>query len=329
MNAVERLGSNVLLRSSNWLGDAIMTMPAVCALAQQLSPNARLSILAPPKLHEVWKLVPNVAETLPATPNLFETARLLKKRRFTSAVILPNSLRSALEVFLAGIPLRFGYKGHARRFLLTSAFSKIIPPSGIQHQKIDYLQLMRLIGLDVSDEAGLPVVARPLPPSLSEPFLVVCPGAEFGPAKRWPAERFAEAADNIAVARGWRVVLLGARADEAQAAAVEKKIRAPHLNLAGKTTLAELVQWLAHARLVLCNDSGAMHLAALLRAPTVAIFGSTEPRLTGPLSPTVRVLREHVPCSPCFLRRCPLDFRCMNNVAVEQVVRADEEILAR
>ncbi|MDX6765351.1 MAG: lipopolysaccharide heptosyltransferase II [Candidatus Methylacidiphilales bacterium] len=154
----------------------------------------------------------------------------------------------------------------------------------------------------------------------SVPYLALCPGAEYGPAKRWPAKRFAEAANRIAAENNLEVILLGAEIDRPTCREVAHLLTVPHHNLAGETSLREFLGWLAHASCVLCNDSGAMHVAAMFGRPGAAIFGSTEPRLTGPITDTIQVVREHVPCSPCFLRECPIDFRCMNAVTVDHLL---------
>jgi heptosyltransferase-2 len=162
-----------------------------------------------------------------------------------------------------------------------------------------------------------------LPAPSQAPCLALCPGAEYGPAKRWPAERFAAAANRIAAARGLgEVILLGAEGDRPACMEVARNLTIPHRNLAGQTPLHEFLAWLAHAGFVLCNDSGAMHVAALFGRPGVAVFGSTEQRLTGPITDSIRVVREHAPCSPCFLRECPIDFRCMTAVTTDHVVAA-------
>jgi heptosyltransferase-2 len=154
----------------------------------------------------------------------------------------------------------------------------------------------------------------------------VCPGAEYGPAKRWPVERFAEVARALA-AEGHAILVLGGPNDARVAGEVAGLVPGSR-NLAGQTTLGELVDHMTQAALVLSNDSGAMHLASVLGTPTVAIFGSTEPRRTAPLGPRTTWLREHVPCSPCFLRECPLDFACMQQVTVEMVLAVSRERLA-
>ncbi|MFQ3671886.1 MAG: glycosyltransferase family 9 protein, partial [Verrucomicrobiia bacterium] len=176
-------------------------------------------------------------------------------------------------------------------------------------------------------EPILPKLRGVVGESLAGGYLAVCPGAEYGPAKRWGAERFAAAAGRLRQVLGVEgVVILGGAKDEGEAGQVARRLGSVARQLAGRTSFEAFLRWLAGARLVLCNDSGAMHLAALLGVPSVAVFGSTEPALTGPLGGRVAVVREHVGCSPCFLRECPLDLRCMEQVEVERVVRAGLEV---
>jgi heptosyltransferase-2 len=156
--------------------------------------------------------------------------------------------------------------------------------------------------------------------------LAICPGAEYGPAKRWPTENFVAVARHFVTTRKAKILLLGAPADVAVGEEFARAL--PEVeNRVGQTTLGEFMAALVTARLVLCNDSGAMHLASALGVPTMSIFGSTEPALTGPMGPRCRVLRHHVPCSPCFLRECPIDFGCMRGVSAEQAILAAENLL--
>ena len=152
------------------------------------------------------------------------------------------------------------------------------------------------------------------------------PGAEYGPAKRWPVENFVAVAKHLAEKHRARIVVLGAPVDTPLAEEFVRQMPEAE-NLAGKTSLAEFMALLGSAKLVLCNDSGAMHLASALGVPTVVVFGSTEPLLTGPLGARAQVLRHHVPCSPCFLRECPIDFGCMKSISPEQAIAAAESLL--
>ncbi|MFZ5807505.1 MAG: lipopolysaccharide heptosyltransferase II [Verrucomicrobiota bacterium] len=323
---IDSLGESVLLRSPNWLGDAIMCMPAMGCMLKTNSSQRRFTVLAPPKLQEIWKMLPGIIEVLPAEKDILKTILTIKSRKFDSAILFPNSLRSALEVFLSGIPTRIGYRGHARKWLLTHVFEKIKTEEKFEHQKMDYLRLARHIGFDAPDHATLPEIQQPAERMIGDAYVAVCPGAEYGPAKRWPSENFAEAAAKISEIYHLKIVLLGAECDRESVEEVKKNLNGDCIDVAGKTTLKEFFQYLAHAKLVLCNDSGAMHSAALLRAPTIALFGSTEPALTGPLSDSVRVIREPIHCSPCFLRQCPTEFSCMRAISVEKVIQTAQEI---
>jgi len=309
----------LLVRSSNWLGDAIMSVPAVRAMKHG-RPDLHLSVLCQAKLVDVWKIIPEVDEVLSIKPRqgVFSVAKMLRGR-FDAGVILPNSMRSALEMRLSGISRRVGYDRQGRRFLLDQIIKdpkKVGPP---EHQNHHYLLLAQIIGADMRF-ATFPVLSRHKP---SAPLrLGLCPGAEYGPAKRWLPERFAAAAQAVAQRRHCEWFIFGTASDHALAEQIATQIGPGAKNLAGKTTLAELIDALAQCSVLLTNDTGTMHLAALLGVPTISIFGSTEPILTGPMGAGHRVIRHQVECSPCFLRECPIDFRCMNAVPVDEVVEA-------
>ena len=236
----------------------------------------------------------------------------------------PNSLRAALEAKLAGIPQRIGYARGGRGFLLTSTVP--VPPRNPArlHQKFYYLDLATACGAPADD--SLPELRRSSP-AAKELQIAICPGAEYGPAKRWPIENYAAVAKHLAEQRKAKLVILGAAGDAAIAASLAEQIPGAE-NRAGQTSLAEFIAALESSRLVIGNDSGAMHVASALGIPTVAIFGSTEPALTGPLGSRTTVLRHHVPCSPCFLRECPIDFACMTSIGPEKVIAAAEKFLA-
>ncbi len=325
----------VVIRSPNWLGDAVMSIPTVQAIAAG-RPDARVSVLCPAKLAELWKRVPGVAETLSigANDGVFTVARTVRRAgTFDAAVLLPNSLRAALETWLAGVPRRVGYPGHRRRWLLNQVLPELPPPGrGLtRHHRDRYREIAKQIGADITPPGPPPLLApRPADPGDPRPRFALCPGAEYGPAKRWGIERFAATAKAVAAGQGCRWVLVGTEKDRALGEALEKEL-GPDLceNLIGKTTLAGLIETLRGCRLLLSNDTGTMHLAAWLGVPTVAVFGSTEPRLTGPVAhdpSQVRVLRRQVECSPCFLRECPLDLRCMAAVSVAETAAAVREI---
>ena len=321
----------LLIRSPNWLGDAIMTLPAVGQMVRAAKANAQpleIHILTPPKLADLWRIVAGISGILTTSAKLSDTIQRIRTLKPTSALIFPNSWRTALEMFLARVPRRIGYHGHfGRRLLLTHTCPKEESPTP-RHQALDYLDLARHAGFDINSVIAPPPLNSIGPSLMDSPYLAVCPGAEYGPAKRWPADRFAASARALAEERGWKMMLLGARGDQAVAEEVERALEpGTRVNLTGKTSLSEFIRYLAHAELVLCNDSGSMHLAALLQRPAVAIFGSTEPLLTGPISPSVQVLRHPVECSPCFLRECPIDLRCMMRIEADHVIEAAHRAL--
>jgi heptosyltransferase-2 len=347
MDAAELKPFRILVRGANWLGDAAMTIPAVQAIARG-RPDARVCVLAPAHLADLWRVVPGVSEVLPIEKGqgVFGVGRTIRRAGpFDAALVLPNSLRSALEVYLGKVPRRVGYAGHRRRWLLNQVVNE--PPDTSKpaaadgsrsHQSLRYAHLAQAIGaVEVSlygegpSEKAVPW-GRPAEGDAPGGWidLALCPGAEYGPTKRWLPERFAEAAKRVAGEQPVRWVLVGVAKDQPYGEIIEKELGERCENLIGKTTLMELMTTLRRCRLLLTNDTGTMHLAAWLGVPTAAIFGSTDPILTGPLAPPerVRILRHQVECSPCFLRECPLDLRCMKAVTAEEVAAATLALIA-
>ncbi len=310
---------HILIRGSNWLGDSVMSVPAVRAIKRG-RPDAHVTVLAPAKIAAVWRLVPEVDEVISlGRRSLWHAAGLLRSRpRFDVGIVFPNSFRVALELWLGGVPRRVGYAGHGRRWLLNQVVRQGKRTGPPPHQSEHYLDIARSLG--VNAEAGEIAVEAA---SGQKQRFGLCPGAEYGPAKRWLPERFAA----VATAVGGDWVLFGTSKDEALGAEIAAALGQRCLNLIGQTTLEQLIEELRKCRLLLTNDTGTMHLATLLGVPAVAVFGSTEPSLTGPLGRKSRVVRHQVECSPCFLRECPLDFRCMKAVGVEEVVARVAESL--
>jgi heptosyltransferase II len=329
----------ILIRSPNWLGDAAMSVPAVRAIKAG-RPDAQVTIAVPKNIAALWKVVPEVDEViaLPRRSLLAAVRALRSAPRFDAAILFPNSLRSALEVSVAGIERRAGFGGHRRRWLLNQV-SQQTSKRGIAHQAYQYLELVSTLGALVTTDfpAARAVGDRNdirdsrisrISDCRNQPLkFALCPGAEYGPAKRWLPERFAEVAQQVAAEISVRWIVLGTENDVVIGTQIADSITAPVENRIGKTTLEELIAELRTCDLLLTNDTGTMHLAALLQVPVVAIFGSTEPRKTMPLGAGHRVLRHHVECSPCFLRECPLDFRCMHAVTSEEVIAAVRQVV--
>jgi lipopolysaccharide heptosyltransferase II len=329
----------ILIRSSNWLGGAVMSMPAVRAIKNG-RPDVHVTIAAPEKIAPMWKLIPEV-DAIISLPedSLLSVVRLFRQQMpFDVAILFPNSLRVALESWLSGIPRRVGYRGRCRSWLVNQIVRERRKPRAPEHHSLRFLRIARECGAETEETSTVQ------PPKLNvqlsdsnelstinhQPLKIgLCPGAEYGPAKRWFPERFAEAASKISAQSTVQWILLGTKNDAAIGEQIAAAIGDHCVNRIGQTTLDQLIDELRQCRLLLTNDTGTMHLAALLGVPVVAIFGSTEPRLTGPLGNGHIVLRHHVECSPCFLRECPIDFRCMKAVSADEVAAAVLSMLAK
>jgi heptosyltransferase-2 len=355
----------ILVRGVNWLGDAIMTTPALTRLRETF-PGAHISLLTPAKLAELWLHHPAINETISFAPGegLSAVCRKLRAGNFDLALVLPNSPRSALEAWLGRVPRRVGYARAWRNFFLTTAVPRrsgvvtmhkrsiseikrlIQSPAAVGepkalpgdiHQVFDYLHLVASLGgnpelaplqLSVADNETAAVRKKFELAKIQEPILGLNPGAEYGPAKRWPADRFAAVASEIQKRTGGTWLIFGGKGDVELASRIETATGIPQStirNLAGRTSLRELMALLKSCRVLLTNDTGPMHVAAALGTPVVVPFGSTSPELTGPGLPgeTVhRLIKSTAPCSPCFLRECPIDFRCMTGIETDIVVAA-------
>ncbi len=309
----------IVLRSPNWLGDAVMCLQAARAFKTS-RPDVRLAVLTPEKLAGLWQRVPEVDEVIgfSKTDSVLTIAGKLRGR-FDVAVLFTNSLKSALEARLAGIPRRVGFAGHHRKALL----NQIIPPPKKklrqpEHHADRYWRIAARCGA-----VPPPTPASQWNPPKDGPVIGLCPGAEYGSAKRWPVKRFREVIDALNSRLACRWVILGTAADAETARTLADGL-ANVTDLTGKTSLEELMDTLCGLSALLTNDTGTMHLADFLGVPLVGLFGSTEPALTGPRGPGSQAVRHQVECSPCFLRECPLDFRCMNEIRMETVSAALE-----
>jgi heptosyltransferase-2 len=305
--------SNILVRATNWVGDAVMCVPALQALRGRF-PAARIVILAKPWVAGLYAREPFADEVIPYTQGYWATARMLRERRFDAAILLQNAFEAALIVRLARIPVRIGYNRDARGLLLTSAIPVPAPGQIPRHQRFYYLELLRRAGLI----DGLPendAIHLTRPEVALRPMIGVSPGAAYGGAKRWLPERFAEAAATVASVHGASIALFGSASERAVCDQIAALLPGREvINHAGRTTLAEFIDLAAACEVFLTNDSGAMHIASALGVPTVVVFGATDHEATGPTGARARIVREPVDCSPCLLRECPIDHRCMTRV---------------
>jgi heptosyltransferase II len=321
----------ILVRAPNWIGDVVLSLPALRDLRRSF-PSARLEVLARPWVGEVYRAVPEV-DAIVESRGHGDDVRSLRGRH-DLGVLLPNSFGTALVLWRAGVPERWGYATDGRGPMLTR---RCRVPAGVRGRSQVYYYRAMLEGLGLSID-GLPDASLACPAGWAArglallgsggPWIGVNPGAFYGTAKRWLPERFAAAADLVARRLGAGVAIVGAAAERPLGEAIAGQLRAPVRVLCGETTLGDLVGLLKHLRVLLTNDSGPMHLAAALGTPLVAVFGSTDWRETSPVSSRARVVREETPCAPCLLRECPIDHRCMTRVGVDHVATAALELLA-
>ncbi len=327
-----------MVRSTNWLGDAVMSLPAIRAI-HQVFPHAQVAVVARPWVADLYARENSIDRVIlyPAQKGLGakrEFAARLREERFDAAILLQNAFDAALMAWLAGIPERIGYNRDARGLLLTRAIPVPEPGDIPRHQRFYYLELLRraslmehfppcdairLEGIDAARRSGAEHLAAL---GISTPAIGISPGAAYGNAKRWFPERFAAVAGAFPSAS---ILLFGSASERELCQSVAAQTGNSH-NFAGQTTLREFIDLAAACRLFLTNDSGAMHVSSALGVPTVAIFGSTDDTTTGPTGPLARVVRAHAECSPCLLRECPIDHRCMTAVTTEMAVAAALEL---
>ncbi len=307
----------ILIRSSNWLGDAVMSSLAVRAIKQG-RPDARVTILTRDKLADFWRAIPEVDEVIgvPEDAGVFKVAWRIRGR-FDVAVLFPNSARSALEVWLGGIRRRVGYLGHNREWMLNQIILEPKKELRPRHHAARYLRMAEKMG---APSIPLSIATAPCP---SGPIRIgVCPGAEYGGAKRWYPQRFRRMMQKVSAEIDCTWVIVGVNRDAPIADEILSGFNGKVENLVGRTSLKELIAEVQGMHTLVTNDTGTMHLAASIGTPVVALFGSTEPLLTRPLGPDHTIIRHQVECSPCFQRECPLDFRCMNAITVDEVAAA-------
>lgn len=331
------MNKKILIIGPSWIGDMVMAQSLFKYIKQQ-QPSVQLDILAPEWSREVLQRMPEISNciTLPIKHGALDlTVRIkfakdLAAQNYSQAIVLANSWKSALIPFLARIPVRTGWLGEARWGLLNDVryLNKSAMPKMVQ----------RYVALGLNPKQSLPA-ELPLPKLISpqsailqvinkfglnttKPILALCPGAAYGPAKRWPEEYFAQVARQK-IAAGWQVWLFGSQQDSFVINTIQNKIKDETISFAGKVSLLETIDLISIASSVVSNDSGLLHIASSLDKPLVAIYGSTSPNFTPPLGKKAQIMTENLPCSPCFKRECPLQhLNCMYMIKPERVMAA-------
>lgn len=341
MNTSQRAPRQILVVGPSWVGDTVISQSLLKLLVQH-NPAVQIDYLAPPWTLPLLARMPEVRRGI-NNPFGHGALRLgarhalgkaLRSQAYDQALVLPNSWKSALIPWSAGIALRTGFRGEARWGLLNDLrrldaaalpqmvqrFAALALPTGavlpsslplpaLQSTIAQQQALLARLGLNTGKNKDKPVVA-------------FCPGAEYGPAKRWPEAHFAALARLLTV-RGCAVWLVGSPKDHAIAETIAQGAAGACINLCGKTDIAEAADLLAASRLVVTNDSGLMHIAAAVGRPVIALYGSSSPQFTPPLSADAHILTLNVECSPCFKRTCPLGhFKCLNDLSAERVFAA-------
>ncbi len=336
--------NNILIRGTNWIGDAVMTLPAIAAIRKTF-PEARITILVKPWVADIFRLCPDIDEIMlfqspgphEGLAGKWQIARDIRKKQFDAAILLQNAIEAAIIAFLAGIPVRAGYNSDGRGLLLTHSVQRTKALREV-HQTDYYLEMVKALGcrpagreavltLGKDDEllAGELLAGYGLQDSRL--LVGMAPGATYGPAKKWFPERFSSVADKLVDGFSAQIILFGSSEDNDTAATVQARAKYPMFDLTGKTGLKEAMALMARCRLFISNDSGLMHVAAALGVPTIAIFGSTNPATTSPPGRHNIIIHKNVACSPCLKTDCPTDFRCMDLIGVDDVYEAAVRML--
>jgi lipopolysaccharide heptosyltransferase II len=339
----------ILVRATNWVGDAVMSIPALRAI-RACRPKAEIVILARPWVADLYR-GQDFADRILTYENAGRhkgfwgrerLARALRQEKFDVAVLFQNAFDAAWITWRAGIPERIGYARDGRSWLLTRALPTPAKGEALAHEVYYYLEVLRRAGwlerLPQIDEISISVPNEDRQKALerlsgaglrkSAIRIAFASGAAYGSAKCWEPERYAALADRLIEAFDADVILFGAAQESGMAARIAGAMRQRSFNLVGATKIGELPALLSTCRLFIGNDSGAMHVAGAVGVPVIAIFGPTDPEGTRAMTPQFTLVREPVECSPCFLRNCPIDHRCMTRISVERVFEAARASLA-
>lgn len=328
----------ILVRSTNWIGDAVMTTPALKAVRETF-PDARITVVANPLVAQLFEFHPDCDEVIEydrqgrhaGLTGFLRFVATLRGRKFDCAILFQNAIEAALMAFLAGVPNRAGFITDGRSLLLNYPVPISETERALHHTDY-YLHMLAQCGVTTTGKqqtlALRPDEIRWAAETFPQGrFVVINPGAAYGSAKRWVPERFAEVADCLVSRYGLSVVLSGGPGEIEIGADIAKAMRSPHQNVIGKTSVRQMMALLAASSLMITNDSGPMHVAAAFGVPMVAIFGPTDHTTTSPWGTRTQIVRHAVECSPCMLRQCPIDHRCMQRVTVEDVLSAAAALL--
>ncbi len=337
----------ILVRVPNWIGDVVMSMPALEGLRSNF-PSARLTVVAKPWVIDLLDANPSVDEIvaydtksgpLAGPRSILAMAKRIREANYDMAVLFQNAFEAALLVWLGKVRHRVGYSTDGRAILLTHAIPR--PKTGYRsrHQVDYYINLLRSIGLKIASRDPRLFLSEELKDRARQfmsrhefdPDRItvgLAPGAMYGEAKRWPAARFAQVAD-LAVDR-WNanILIFGSEKEKHIGEAVQKAMRHPSIDLSGKTSLGQAIELVSICSFFVTNDSGLMHISAALGVPTLAIFGSTDPTATGPRGPKTRIIYHEVDCAPCLRPTCSKDFRCMLSIEPDEVWRELKKLRA-
>jgi len=348
MQSVEAI-KRVVVRGTNWVGDSLMTVPALRALRRVL-PDAEITLVIRPSAQGIFSEADFVDDLLlydrKGVFSVIPQVREWRRRKFDLAVLFQNAFEAALIPFLAGVPLRLGYATESRQALLTHPLD--LPDwRSSRHEVFYYLYLVTaleqmLFGastiFETDPDAGIQIseVRKSAAKELlrahgvreDEPVVALCPGSINSRAKRWPAEAYAALADRL-IDTQRQVLLIGSKEEADVSREVTSRMRHQPIVLTGQTTLDQITAVLAGVDLIVTNDTGPAHIGAALGRPTIVIFGPTNPLTTRPFSPAAEILRHPPDCAPCMLRDCPIDHRCMTAITVDEVFEHSHALLKR
>jgi heptosyltransferase-2 len=344
--------AKILVVGSSWVGDMVMAQSLFLTL-KSVRPGCRIEVLAPAWTFSLLERMPEVARAIAmplshgqfGLPDRIRLGQRLRAEHYDQAIVLPNSWKSALVPFVAHIPVRTGYLGECRwgllndvrkldKSLLTMTVQRFValglPPAAplppecpnpaltVEHYRQQ--AVVEKFNLAVSVAAPVSDGTEAYTPSMTKKILGLCPGAEYGSAKRWPTEYYAEVASHK-INQGWQVWLFGSDKDKEIAEQINRESKGLCSNFAGRTSLAEAVDLMSLVNVIVTNDSGLMHVAAALDKKIMALYGSSDPGFTPPLTAKARVISLNLECSPCFKRECPLGHtRCLTDIKPDQVL---------